>query len=359
MKKLSFFNLLFIFISLTLFADDKILLQNQFNNKSSLSEINNPEGLDDSDLFRKNERVVFVNGEFLYWIASCGNKQYAFQYDRAVAGQINYGLGKYVFSKYDWDPGFRVAIGWFNAPKTYQVIGQFTWIKINNTNQINRSAPFDQPFVAAFPQYDTLNGQELSSAKSKIKLNHELGDLIISRVWVPNLHCRLRLLGGLTGGEIQQKWSIFYTNVISEVEKVYNRWKFTGIGIRLGLDMDWFWTRHFYLTGKASCAPFIGKYKYLGQISVDSTQYADFKYDQHRGAYNFQIYLGPSYQRSFTNNRFEIFAGYELNGWYNVHEVIINSLVSNGTYLSKEIVPIINKGLFLMHGLTARLNIDF
>jgi hypothetical protein len=316
--------------------------------------------IDDSDLFKKNKEVIYLNGEFLYWTATCKNREYAFEYDKPITTSgTYYGLGHYVFSKSGWDPGFRTAIGWFYAQNTYQVIGQFTWIRIANTNSIHQKNPNDKPICATFPQFN-LGMNQLVEAKSKIKMYHELGDFFVSRVWFPNLHFRLRLFGGLTGGKIQQKWDVVYTDVTSQNENVYNKWKFTGLGLRLGLDIDWFWTNYFYFTGKMSLAPLIGKYDYLGQINgPNNVQHAHFKYDQYRGAYNVQAYLGPSYQRAFCKNRFELFVGYELNSWFNVHEKIINSSVSSSNYLNTEEVPSINCGLFLLHGLTSRLTVDF
>ena len=46
--------------------------QNLKKTKSSSSK------LDDSDLFRKNEKVVFINGELLFWAVASGNNEYAF-----------------------------------------------------------------------------------------------------------------------------------------------------------------------------------------------------------------------------------------------------------------------------------------
>ncbi len=344
MKKLFFLNLMIIFTAINLFA-----AQVEEKNNCCFSKI------DDSDLFRRNEKVVFLNTEFLYWTASCASNEYAFQYDRAITQAGKYhGLGKYIFSKYGWDPGFRVAIGWFNAPNTYQVFGQFTWIKLDNTKTSNRTEPFS--LNATFPQFV----QQLGEAKSKIKVNYEIGDFLASRVWFPNLHCRLRLFGGFTGGRIQQKWDITYTDLQSQIEKVYNKWKFTAVGLRLGIDIDWFFTSYFYLTGKVSFAPFVGKYRYLGQIQdQNDLQRAFFKYDQYRGSYNVQAYIGPSYQRAFCKNRFEIFVGYELNNWFNVNEKIINVGVTDTNYLTGEVAPIIDRSLFLLHGLTARLTFDF
>jgi len=317
--------------------------------------------MEDEDLFKKNDKTVFTNLEFLYWTASAGANEYAFQYDRAVPATGNlYALGKYKFAEYDWDPSFRIALGWFNAPKYWQLYGQFTWVRINGSDSSNRTSNASEPLVGTFAQNLVL-GQELANARSKIKLNHELGDLVIARVFIPNPHLRLRLCGALTAGRMQQKWNITYTDVTDQIERVFREWKFIGVGFRMGLDFEWFWGNDFYLGGKTTFAPFVGKYTNRGSIFNEgsNTYFEDVKYDQYRGAFNIQFLLGPSYQKSFRCNRIELFAGYELNSWFNVHEIIRTSGQANAQLFYSEKLARINNGMFLLHGLSTRLTIDF
>jgi len=313
---------------------------------------------DDSDLFRKNACVIFASGEFLYWRADAGALEYAFQYDQAPTTATSYGLGEYKIADYEYDPGFRIAFGWYNAPKYWQVYGQFTWMRITSSDSENRTSTANQPLVGTFPQVGVL-GNELQSASSRLKLNHELADLLVSRVFITNPHLRLRLFGGITGGRIQQKWNVSYIDLTSQKENIFNKWKFVGIGFKLGLDIDWFWGHNFYLTGKLSTAPLVGKHRYTASINQSSSTYEDIKYSKYRGAYNVDAYLGPSYQKSFDCGRMEAFVGYELDGWFNVHEVIRPSSVALANVLTTEITADVNNGYFLMHGLTARLTIDF
>ena len=352
MKKFYVFKVILLILTSFVFAESEY--QADYQEKKCLAC-----SVDDSDLFRKNEEVVFVNGEFLYWTADSPDLEYAFQTDQTIA-QINYGLGDYKFANYDYKPGFRLALGWFNAPSFWQTYLQFTWMRITGSNSANRSEPFDQPLVGAFPQ-NVILGQELASASSSIKLNHELGDLIIARVFCPNPHLRLRLFGGFTGGRIKQSWNVTYTDVTNQEERIFNQFRFLGAGLRLGVDFDWFWSCNFYLTAKVSTAPLLGKYKNIGTINADTGgfPYQDVKYDQTRGAYNVQAYIGPSYQYNLDCSRIEFFAGYELNSWFNVLEIVRPSEVLFNQRLITEHIAHINSGMFLLHGLSARFTWDF
>ena len=316
----------------------------------------------DSDLFRKDDCVVFANGELLYWRADAGALEYAFQYNQSATVGIGttYGLGDYKIADYDYDPGFRVAFGWYNAPDFWQLYGQFTWMRITGSDSENRTDVAAEPLVGAFFQ-NAILGAELQSASSKLKLNHELGDVLVSRVFITNPHLRLRLFGGFTGGRIKQRFNVTYTDTNALSERIFNKWRFIGIGFRLGLDIDWFWGNNFYLTGKLSTAPLVGRHKNYGRITADTSgvELQDIRYSKYRGAYNVDAYVGPSYQKSFDCARMEIFAGYELNGWFNVHEIIRPTGSTNANALTTEQIARINSGMFLMHGLTARLTVDF
>ncbi len=310
----------------------------------------------DADLFRKCEKVFFANGELLYWREELSTSEYAFEYDRAPLN-ISYGLGSYKYAHYDYSPGFRIAFGYYNAPHYWQIYGQFTWIRISGSDNIKNVGTPSNFIAGTFP-HNFLN--PLQEADSKIKLYHELGDLLVLRVFLPNPHMRLRLFGGLTGGRIKQNWKIVYLDTTLQTATVINKLNFYGMGLRMGIDFDWFLRSNFYITGKVSLASLVGRHRNFA--SIFSTDINDFrehvKGSRNRGVFNVQFFLGPSYQKSLCRSRFEVFAGYELNSWINVLEINRTSGGSGQTN-THEKEPRINSGLLLLHGLTARITYDF
>lgn len=311
----------------------------------------------DTDLFKKDTEATFLKLEFLYWTANAGTLEYAFKYDDNLSDvDVIYGVGKFKTADYNYNPGFRISVGWFNAPKYWQVFSQFTWLKIKGKDS---SLSKNSNLVATFPQADILT-DPIQKAKSDLTLNNEIGDILVSRVFIPNPHLRLRLFGGITGGRIKQKWKINYITAAQE-EKILNQFKFLGIGLRAGLDFDWFWGKDFYLTGKTSFAPLLGKYKNLGQVFdyTNNLYYDNHRYNQFRSAYNLQFLVGPSYQKSFEKTRIEFLLAYELNSWFNVLEIIRSSRSETIHKSETEQAASINNGALLLHGLTASFNIDF
>jgi hypothetical protein len=67
------------------------------------------------------------------------------------------------------------------------------------------------------------------------------------------------------------------------------------------------------------------------------------------------LLIGPSWQKNFTCNRIEIFAGYEMNLWFNLQEI----------YRSTSGVPSAEKqtwqttNALVLQGLTTRIVYDF
>ena len=316
----------------------------------------------DADLFKKDVPAFSTHGEFIYWSCDEGALDYALTMNGPAWGpNNNYAQGDFKIANYPWDPGFRVSLSYFNAPKFWEISGQYTWLHIEGSDQASNPAEDDRYLTATWAQ---VIPSPLTSAKSHIHLNHKLGDLTVARIFHPNPHLKLRLLMGIPLAYFYQKWKIDYQNANDNTTQTSLKWKFFGPGLQIGVKGDWFWGNNFYLIGKISTALFIGRYK---NYSYQKTNYAptseyntetpfrNAKYKHYRPAYVTQYLIGPSWQKNFTKNRMELFAGYEFNAWFNLHEVFRSGHGNRSA--AKE--TFINRELLILHGLTARLSIDF
>lgn len=310
-------------------------------------------------LFNIDRSAVYVSGEFLYWTVSEGALDYALvMKNPAWASSSVYANGDFERAKFDWDPGFRVALGYFHSYKLMNLWGEYTRLRVKNSNSVNRPSDSNLFLTGTFPQIlDTL-----SSARSHIRMSYDLLDFLVARVFIPNPHLRIRLLGGLTGVILKQKWNVKYYDS-SYMTETKNRWRFFGGGLKIGLGIDWFWIRDFYLTGRAVFGLLVGKYKNYAvqRTTADDVSrnitipFRDTKYEHYRPSFTVQFLMGPSWQKVFPHNRIEIFAGYELNEWFNLHEIFRS--FAGGPNDSKQ--TIINRELLALHGLTARVTVDF
>ena len=164
---------------------------------------------------------------------------------------------------------------------------------------------------------------------------------------------------------MNQQWVIHYSDSNPFTTSIDNRWSYIAGGIKAGFMIDWFWGLcDFYMTFKAMSGGFLGNYSnqskqktnyplaggYNTDIPFSNAHYSDV-----RASFTFQVQMGPSYQHNYPNNRVEVFAGYELNGWFNLHEVYRSS--AGTPQGSKE--TFINTSMMALQGLTTRLTIDF
>jgi hypothetical protein len=316
------------------------------------------------DLFDKTKSSFILNGEFLYWTVHEGALDYAIKMRKPAWSETtpSYAQGDFKKAKFDWDPGFRLSFGYFRALNFWEMLGQWTRLFIDGTDRTKRPCEDKRYLNGTFPQVFLSSVQ---NASSHIRMHYDTWDFFVHRVFHPenNPHLRLRLIGGLTGAWIKQRWMVHYYDIVDNLTTMSNKWRYLGIGLKAGIGFDWFIVWDFYLTGKYTTALLIGRYHNFAkqkttaitEIEDDpNTPIRDTRYKDYRFAFTNQLFLGPSYQKSFSCCRLEIFAGYEFTLWSNLHEVFR----SNKALPKESKQTEINNGYVALHGLTTRLTLN-
>lgn len=313
----------------------------------------------DHDLFNKDKVVVFSNAEFLYWIVNEPGLDYALKMkDSAWNSSQVYANGDYHRATYDWSPGFRINIGWYNAPHYWDIAAQYTFLRDHGSTEVHHP---DDPGLflnGTWTQPNPVTPVALDKAHSDIHFHYNVGDVLCSRRFHPNPHFRMKLIGGGTVAWHRQEWTIDYTDLDNNKSHIRNAWRFTGAGIRTGLALDWYLDFYdFYLTGLASTAVLSGRYHNVSKqtISTSDTPIRNAHYVDSRFTWNIQFSGGPSWQKTFDKVRTEIFLGYEFSGWTNLQEVYRST--SGSAQAPKE--TWINSGMIGLQGLTFRVNLDY
>ena len=321
----------------------------------------------DTDLFHKDQKVLFVNGEFLYWIINEGALDYALQMKNPAWGSSTEGVGHYKKTEFDWSPGFRVNFGYFNAPHYWDAFVQYTYFRGTGSS---RARPHNSPskfLNGTWPQpgFFAFSAAPLAKAHSSIEMNLNLLEALCSRRFHPNPHLRVRLYGGATIAWIKQDWRVNYRDTESQKSRLKNVWKFTGAGVRAGYLVDWFLGKGgFFLTALISGAIYAGDYHNVSKQKSTDSQGGTFDpllplrnvhYHDTRLVPHLQASMGPSWQQGFGKYRTEFFIGYELNLWANLHEVFRTSI--GAPTAAKQ--TFINNSVMGIQGLIIRWNLDF
>lgn len=320
---------------------------------------------ENTDLFNKDDESFLISGEFLYWTVSEGALDYAIRMREASWGPSDsYAQGDMERAEFDWDPGYRFTVGYFRASNFWEAAFQWTYLHLKGSDQAKRPPADENRFmVGTFPQIFT---DPVVHTTSHIHLHYELADLLANRVFFPtdNPHLRMKVVGGLTAVWMNQGWKVRYFDTAQNTTMIKNAWKYWGFGLRAGLSFDWFWGKDFYASGKATTALVLGHYKNHAKQATNIalqpgdnplSPLRDLRYDDYRMSFTTQFLLGPSYQKSFTNWRYELFVGYELTIWTNLQEVFRSS--AGSAQEAKE--TWINTGLVSLHGLSARASFSF
>jgi hypothetical protein len=318
----------------------------------------------DYDLFRKDKKAIFINAELLYWTVNEGALDYAIKMKHPAWGSPTDAVGHYKVADFDWEPGFRVSLGYFNAPHYWDVYLMYTYYRGRGHDETHQPSQSDLFLNGTWPQPNPNDVTPLKKASSELELRESMVEALATRRFHPNPHLRMRLYGGAGVVWLRQNWEIDYTDINDVSSHLHNQWHFTGAGIRAGLILDWFLGKGgLFFTGLTSVACFAGDYHNVSKQSSHfsgpgfdpSLPLRNAHYHDTRLVPHFQASAGPSWQMAFGNIRTEVFLGYELNIWSNLHEVI---RTTSGAPTSSKLTTL-DIGMIGQQGVTLRWNLDF
>lgn len=321
----------------------------------------------EQDLFLKDKWVMFTNVEFLLWKVNESALDFAIKMDKpSWSSTETYAVGNYKNATFDWDPGVRIAFGYFNAPNYWDVFVQYAFLHASGENVVHAPHDADRYLNGTWigPDFETTSSASpLKKAHSQIDLYYNVLDGMFSRRFHPNPHFRLNLFGGLTAAFIHQSWNVRYRDLANDLSKIRNKWSYAGAGPRIGIKIDWFMRMDFYLTGLVSAAILTGNYTNSAfqntnapvPLSNNSIPFRNTHFKDFRLVPTAQIFVGPSWQKVFKEMRTEVFAGYEFTIWNNLHEIYRSSLA--GPTAGKD--TYINSSVMSLQGISLRGTLDF
>ncbi len=181
--------------------------------------------------------------------------------------------------------------------------------------------------MGTFPQFTTT---DMEKAYSNIFLREHMFDVLLSRKFELSSRINLNFFNGLTGGWFKQNWTITYygQGQTGTITKIKPKWRFKGGGIKTGVSADWELGQGFNWSCLSAIAAIYGNYdnrmKLLHRYpSTGVDLVLEFiHYDDFRVVTNLQLQMGPSWEKQYKSWGMRMFAGYEINSWFNVHEIL-------------------------------------
>lgn len=337
---------------------------------------------------------IFVTGAFLWWLTDENDFSLGFNqktpYVTPTSTVIGLGAnGNIINFDYQWDPGFRVGLGWqSHSAEGWDIVLDWTWY-LNKTTQTESAVnttpsspsvnagqgivPFwGSSFLAANPFYGNM--------KADYRLHYNMIDLELGRDFFVSCALSLRPFLSVEGGWIHREWNVLYTDFLAPVslgsflasDSYSTKSNYWGVGPRAGLGGNWWLGAGFKLFGNLSGSLLSGRItKNTASLTdssftggVTSTDIQTWTNDPlFRVVPHLQAAVGAAYDICFSceQYRFSISAGWEVNEFWNVSKVIFTdtNTSANGSGVTTPFNRANRSNNIALSGLTAEARFDF
>ena len=301
-----------------------------------------------SDRPRAQDRSIDVFADALYWYTS-----ETVDWADVVTSNQNVVRDTFKTISFDWDPGFRVGLGYNMHHDQWDTQLTYTWFQTRATAHAH--GPITSGFLAA--RLSLL--EPFGKGKVSFNIHYNMFDWDLGRSFLVSKSLSLRPFIGAKAGWINQtvhaKWStpnfVVPGFLYSGSEKVKN--DFRGGGPKGGINTKWILGnvgRHiFSLTGSFAGAFMWGHWTLRDEFTdIFHTQTSIPMKDRNFGALMLQALMGLGWDFNFDKDRshFALKASYEIQDWLNHFQVFTNDSGTDSLDL-------------VLQGLTLDLRFDF
>lgn len=295
------------------------------------------------------ESRFFVFGDYLY--LQTREEGLGFGYETRAGVVNNVALltigqiGEEKNIKPGFSSGFRIGLDYLVPKFDWDV--QVKWMHYHNNKR--NSLPTINPIINNLPQVislgtiitedlldksGTLYGVE-QKANAHWKLNYNILDLELSRIFYPCECFSLRPLIGIRGGWIKQSFQVNYFfpvefttglnfDASNPLILVNTNWNFNGYGLRGGLDINWGFGYGFNIYSNVSASFLCSglKLKHKERFGNGFLR-TNLKEDVDTITPGFEIALGLSWEKYFNCERYylNIHAGWEETLWLDMNQI--------------------------------------
>ena len=296
-----------------------------------------------------------ISATLLYWKPYEGALDYVISGTQPnfVPGQADQGaIGDLKSAELNFCPGYRLNLAYTLFPDRWGLEGIYTYFYSsgNDSEKSPISGTFDQK-----------TGPEFLSARSHIRLNYNVAELMLTSFWTLRKNVLGSLQGGVVGAWVHQHWNFKY-NGITGINKYHHSWEFDGAGLKAALGLDWYIDYGFSFLTKIGLASIYGNYQSQNKGTVkelaNNNDYIliNIRNHDHRFSFSPQFFLGLVWGKIFDNWGLSLSLGYESQIWLNLQE-IYSSFLETDPRDGK--VVLLKRGALGLHGLNAMVELLF
>jgi len=255
-------------------------------------------------------------GEFLYLRARDAEVAYGVPIDGPIVGpptNFPIQIGRVGVVDHDHDAGFRVGARYY-LDACSSVSGTFTRFRSDVNDSIETEAPFVIRSLVSHPGTQTAF-QDFLSASANSTLDMDLVDLDYRHTWYASRRLNMTYLTGMRYVSLDQAFRSEYVTLGSE--HVQTNVDFEGLGVRFGLEGEYFLRDRFMLYTKGTGHLIAGQVRadyFQGQTYDPSV--VDTNWKAGRIAPIFELESGAGWVSH--SGRCRITAGYMYSSWNNL-----------------------------------------
>ena len=312
-----------------------------------------------------NGTGFFATGDYLLWRADEDGLDYAFEATTPV-GDVPLKNGKILEVHPKWSQGWRFGLGYRFPYDTWDLTSNWThlfsrarsdaFVHPGGLLQSTLQLPDQQslPFL-----YTTLD------ADADFKLMYNTFDLDLGRSFFISRDLSIRPYVGLRGAWINQHLDVLYgvkDMVITNERNTlayHGRNFYRGVGVRSGVDINYYLNKCWSIYGKASAAVLLGTFSITQRVTFPRYPDMDLIHEHlHRTRTTVQAAAGIQWEHNLIKDRFHLTLslGYEFNQWFHMNQ-FRTFLDNQFLYFLGQTIP--HKGNLGLQGGTFSARVDF
>lgn len=243
---------------------------------------------------------IHIQKELLYWTTSEDGLAYTNKHSDVLT-TTDFTQTDLIHPDFHWEYGFRLQTGYTlsYAPWTFQLSWTYLASKATGSRDLNSGPP---DFQGIFPVWsmspDTLAGDYVSTAHSRWHLHSNIIDFeaLYHICWGERL--LITPVIGIRGAILNQKLHVKYTGgtFFNGTDDNIMRNRFSGVGPRAGLALDYYLMCGFGLYGMVAATPMYGHYRISQRENyLDARRFLESK-EENRFAFSYDYRIGLKWE---------------------------------------------------------------
>ncbi|MCB1107873.1 MAG: hypothetical protein KDK76_07245, partial [Chlamydiia bacterium] len=209
---------------------------------------------------------AFLTADFIYWKATQAGLEYGMSNVLIGTGSTITSRGSTRTPDFGWDPGFKVGLG-INLPYDgWDTYVQYTWLQSNGNHSRMRNSDgniIPKPWAGS-PDGGASRIGDITEARTRWDFHFHVLDLELGRSYYLSRFLTLRPFAGLKWTWQSQDWVNRYNGNNVRVDnspsnvpgtaRVSQDHDFWGVGIRTGLNTNWYIAEHWSIFANGALA---------------------------------------------------------------------------------------------------------